>query len=70
MTQVSLEYAVAVIFQVILSLAAEFTEVHEPSKQNGCKGFIRFIFQELLPKLHGVPWGQVSDLCHILERGF
>ena len=60
MTQVSLEYAVAVIFQVILSLAAEFTEVHEPSKENGHRGFIAFVFQELLPKLHGIPWGQVK----------
>ncbi|XP_065051379.1 uncharacterized protein LOC135681041 [Rhopilema esculentum] len=55
---VSLEYAVAVIFQVILSLAAEFTEVHEPSRKIGHKGFIHFIFQDLLPKLHGIPWGK------------
>ena len=61
----SLEYAVAVIFQVILSLAAEFTEVHEQSKNVGFKGFIKFIFQELLPKLHGIPWGQV---CFSLEE--
>ena len=59
MTEVSIEYAVAVIFQVILSLAAEFTEVHQESKQNGHKGFIKFLFLELLPKLHGIQWGKV-----------
>ena len=62
MTQVSIEYAVAVIFQVILSLAAEFTEVHEESQKTGQKGFVHFIFQELFPKLHGIPWGKVRDL--------
>ena len=61
MTQVSIEYAVAVIFQVILSLAAEFTEVHIESQEIGHNSFIKFLFLELLPKLHGIQWGKVSD---------
>eukprot|EP00112_Aurelia_sp_Birch-Aquarium-sp1_P010573 Seg2253.5 transcript_id=Seg2253.5/GoldUCD/mRNA.D3Y31 product="hypothetical protein" protein_id=Seg2253.5/GoldUCD/D3Y31 len=69
MTQVSIEYAVAVIFQVILSLAAEFTEVHEESQKTGHRGFVHFIFQELFPKLHGIPWGKSTAREEFLHSG-
>ena len=48
---------------MLFSTAISMTDAHLKSQQACCKdGFISFLLQELLPKLHNIKWNKVTVL--------